>query len=471
MILFGNKPEEFVWATGVEDTFVPQTKAGHRSLDEYELMEHYEHWREDLRLAERCGLRALRWGVPWYRVEPRPGTFDWRWCDEVVDFLCEETSLTPIVDLVHFGCPFWLRREFASEDYPAAVSGYATAFTERYRGRLKYYTPLNEPLVNALMCGKRGTWPPYLRGDTGYIRIMLQIAKGIQRTVSSVRAADANAVFVHVEATGLSRAARQDLEVLAAEDQRRGFLCFDLLTGRVGPGHPLFSWLVRNGASPDDLAQIGAAPVPIDVMGMNFYPQWSTKQLYLKHGKLAYRSAEHDGPGFQSLIEDYYRRYGRPIMITETSAAGPDEIRENWLDESVKAIRALRSRGVPVVGYTWFPLFTMIDWRYRLGSGPLEDYRIELGLFRLRGQEGVRWEPTALAEAMRRLTQSPEASVGQLRALPRVRPHEDGTRSRVVEILTGVEETAGGAPEAPVPERSETILADGRRFYFYGRHV
>ena len=38
--------------------------------------------------------------------------------------------------------------------------------------------------------------------------------------------------MVHVEATGLARAARADLEVLAVEDQRRGFLAYDLLTGQ-----------------------------------------------------------------------------------------------------------------------------------------------------------------------------------------------------------------------------------------------
>ena len=28
------RPEDFLWATGIEDTFVPQTRPGHRALDE-----------------------------------------------------------------------------------------------------------------------------------------------------------------------------------------------------------------------------------------------------------------------------------------------------------------------------------------------------------------------------------------------------------------------------------------------------
>ena len=84
----GRRADDFLWATGIEDTFVPQTRPGHRALDEYQLMSHYQHWREDLALVGDLGLRAVRWGVPWYRVEPfQPGEFDWRWTDQVLPYL------------------------------------------------------------------------------------------------------------------------------------------------------------------------------------------------------------------------------------------------------------------------------------------------------------------------------------------------------------------------------------------------
>jgi beta-glucosidase/6-phospho-beta-glucosidase/beta-galactosidase len=222
--------------------------------------------------------------------------------------------------------------------------------------------------------------------------------------------------MVDVEATGLSRAARQDLEALAVEEQRRGYLCYDLLTGKVTPDHPLFSWLVRNGASPDDLAAFVASPRSIDILGMNFYPQWSRKQLYVdKKGMLASRSVLEDGDGFASLIRDYYQRYHVPIIVTETSAYGSDETRAQWLDASLAAIRQLRGGGVPVLGYTWFPLFTMIDWRYRYGRGPAEQYSIELGLYRLnQGSTEGRWRSTPLVERFRKYIANPEEAVGVL---------------------------------------------------------
>ena len=36
-------------------------------------------------------------------------------------------------------------------------------------------------------------------------------------------------------------------------------------------------------------------------MGLNFYPQWSTQQLYIdRRGRLAYRRVEQDGAGFSA---------------------------------------------------------------------------------------------------------------------------------------------------------------------------
>lgn len=422
-LLPGPGASDFLWASGIEDTFVPQTRPGHRALDEYQLMGHYEHWREDLALAKQLGVQALRWGVPWYRVEKLPGEFDWSWTDQVIPYMVEELEINPILDLMHYGCPFWLRREFASDEYPEAVAAYARAFAERYRGLVRWYTPLNEPLVNALFCGKRGLWPPYLRGEGGYIRVLLQLVKGILRTVEALKEVDSGSLMVHVEATGLSRAARADLEVLAVEEQRRGYLPYDLLTGRVTSDHPLFTWLLRNGAGPNELRDIARQRIRLDVLGLNFYPQWSTQQVSVgRNGRLRFRPVEQDGAGFASLIEDYQKRYDAPVIITETSAVGSVEVREHWLETSVAAIRGLRERGVPVLGYTWFPMFTMIDWKYRFGRRPLKDYQLDLGLFKIDSWEGTgnRWKATPLASHFRRLADDPVGSVGELAPAPKL---------------------------------------------------
>lgn len=158
--------EGFRWATGIEDTFVIQEGPGRRRLDEYELLQHYGFWRQDIDLAASVGFDSMRYGIPWHRVEPEPGTFDWSFTDVAVPYLVER-GIEPIVDLVHYGTPLWLEAEFANPAYPERVAAYAGAFAERYRDLVRWYTPLNEPFINAEMCGFTGHWPPYRRGTRG----------------------------------------------------------------------------------------------------------------------------------------------------------------------------------------------------------------------------------------------------------------------------------------------------------------
>src|SRR3954471_11437679 len=238
----GTSASEFLWAVGIENTFVPHTRAGHRRLDEYELLDHYRLWRQDLDLADDLGISAIRYGIPWYRVNPRPGVFDWSWTDPVLEYLVTVKGLMPIVDLMHYGTPLWLDNHFVNASYPRLVAEYAARFAERYAKLVRHYTPLNEPAVTAAYCGRDGRWPPYLRGDDGYAKVLLSLARGVCRTAEAIRAARPDAVLVHVEDIGLELAGRPDLVPLAASAQGRRLLPLDLLCGRVLPGHPGFEW-------------------------------------------------------------------------------------------------------------------------------------------------------------------------------------------------------------------------------------
>jgi beta-glucosidase len=412
-------PTDFRWCTGIEDTFVPQTRPGMRPLDEYDLMGHYEHWRDDLALAQACGAQMIRWGIPWYRVEPEQGRFDWTWTDQVIPYITDELGLQPILDLMHYGTPLWLMHSFVDPRYPAAVAAYARAVAERYGERVRYYTPLNEPSVNALMCGKRGVWPPYRHGDRGYLAVAMALADGMLRTVRALRDVNPNAIMVHVEAAGIWRAAHTGLEPLAAGQRQRGYLFLDLLTGRVTEEHPLWAWLTGNGVSGEMLHRLAAEAITLDILGLNFYPQWSTKQIALdRRGRMRVRSVEQNGAGFGQMVADFYARYRAPIMITETSAMKGSAPKRRWLHDSVAAVRGLRHHGVPVIGYTWFPLFTMVDWKYRTGKRPRTAYLIELGLYesQVEPDGSLRYVPTDLADAFRQYATMPVAeSVGELR--------------------------------------------------------
>jgi hypothetical protein len=368
----------FRFAVGIEDTFIAHEYAGRRKLDEYELTQHYQFWETDLGLAAEAGADSIRWGIPWYRVEPGPGQFRWEWVDRVVDRMTD-LGLTCIVDLMHYGTPLWLENTFLHPDYPKRVAEYAAAAAVRYGDRLHVWTPLNEPVINAIYCGERGTWPPHLTGQSGFVAVLMQLADGMVRTQRAIEAEQPDASFVHVDAGFRwenAPASGPSLEVLL----ERRFLALDLVAGRVDDRHPLLGWLLDHGADENRLAWLRDHAIIPDVVGVNYYPAFTTsrfdgdRELPVEAGTT----------GLEELVRLYSDRYRLPLMVTETSRGGPVDERLAWLDESLATVGRLRREGVPVRGYTWFPFTALVDWLYREDTRPVEDWLVQMGLVDLR---------------------------------------------------------------------------------------
>lgn len=408
-------PHAFAWLAGIEDTFIttPSPRTG-RTLDEYELTGHYERWREDVDLFATLGLRAVRYGIPWHRVNPAPGVWDFDWVDGPLERLLE-LGIQPIVDLVHYGLPTWIEGAYLNPDYDRLVSEYAARVAERYQGRIHAYTPLNEPRIAAWYCGRIGWWPPALRGWRGFVRVLLAVCRGIVRTVNVQRAIDSEIVHAHVDATDLYEAASEDLAGEASRRQSVVFLALDLVTGRVTEEHELAAWLLAQGAASSDLAWFRANAIELDIVGINLYPLFSQKRLVRTAGKLRVQMPYADGTIVERLAELYWRRYGRPVLISETASSGPVRRRARWLEDSVAAVRRAREGGVPLVGYTWWPLFALVTWGYREGRKAPEDYLRQMGLWDLRPSGGgLERVETELVDRYRELAASGAQSVGPI---------------------------------------------------------
>lgn len=407
-------PEAFLWATGIEDTFItaPHPQTG-RTLDEYDLTQHYGKWREDLDLVASLGVGFARYGLPWPRIQPTPTRFDFSWPDQVFAKM-EALGITPIVDLVHYGTPPWLTGGFGAADYPARVSEYAGRIAERYRGRVHWYTPLNEPRITAHYCGRLGWWPPYERGWGGFLRVLLAVSRGIVETQRTLRAVDPEIVIAHVDATDRYRATEPSAQ--AADDLRQSLVFFslDLMMGRVDSRHSLLPFLRRHGVGDEDLAWFQERASSPDLIGLNLYPMFTNKLVVPSGGGTRIRMRSGSGELIEDLGQRYFDRYGLPMIISETAAVG--RRRGAWLADSLAAVKRLRGRGTPMIGYTWWPLFALIAWAYRERTLPIDRYLLQMGLWDLRRtDEGdlLRVE-TSVAQAFREAVAGGWRRVGRL---------------------------------------------------------
>ena len=404
---------QFLWGTGIEDTFItaPFPKTG-RILDEYELTDHYQRWAADLSLIAELGVSVARYGIPWHRINPQPGVWDWTAADGPLNRMLE-LDITPIVDLVHYGLPAWIDGAFLNPDYPKYVAEYASRVADRFKGRIHAYTPLNEPRITAWYCGRLGWWPPFKRSWRGFVDVMKGVCRGIVATVEALHAVDSEILPVHVDATDLYVTTDPALATEASHRQELVFLALDLVSGRVTPGHSLYGWLQRHGTTDEELTWYAKHAVNLPFIGINLYPMFTRKVLTrTSRGRTRIAMVYATGDLIEDLGALYWKRYHAPLFIAETASSGSVRRRRKWLEVSVAAVRRSRSTGVPIIGYTWWPLFALVTWAYRQGAHPPEYYLKQMGLWDL--DASLARIATPLVESYRDLVRRGTEAVGDL---------------------------------------------------------
>jgi dTDP-4-dehydrorhamnose reductase len=358
---------------------------------------------EDLDLLHALGVRTLRYPILWERTE-RDG---WAWPDARIARL-RELQITPIVGLVHHGSgpP---ATSLVDPAFPDRLAAYAGQVARRYPD-VTAYTPINEPLTTARFAGLYGHWYPHGRDSATFVRCLLTEIRATAAAMRAIRRVTPAAQLVVTEDLGYTHASAP-LAYQATYENHRRWLSLDLLEGRVGRSHPLRPWLMEAGASARELDELVDTPCPPDLIGLNYYV---TSERYLDDNLAAWPASTHGGNGHQryadveavracglagieALLGAVWKRYARPIAITEVHLGCTREEQLRWLLEIHDAAMVARRRGVLVRAITAWSAFGAYDWSSLVTR---DDGQYEPGLFDVRGPAP---RPTALAAAIREL--------------------------------------------------------------------
>jgi beta-glucosidase/6-phospho-beta-glucosidase/beta-galactosidase len=349
--------QTIIIATGIECSY-PKVQGGKRR-DQLEETRHYQHWREDFELCKEIGARFVRYGPPYYRIHTGPHKYDWSFTDEVLPVM-RELELIPIVDLCHFGIPDWAG-DFQNNDWSFLFADYAEAFARRYPW-ITYYTPVNEILVCARFSAQAGIWNEQLKSDRAMVRAHGNMCSATLHAIEHILKVRPDAVFFQSETAEvfLERwpATRRDVQF---KNQLR-FITFDFLYGHEVNGDVLM-FLMDNGVSREDYRstlEYGRRFGPHCVMGLDYYTE--NERIIEPDGR-----ERPVGPllGWHTIANQYYQRYRKPMMLTETNIADPERAPE-WLWNIWHNQECLRAEGVPVIGYTWYSLQDQVDWDIQL---------------------------------------------------------------------------------------------------------
>ena len=349
----------FLFATGIECSY--PTIAGDdgrpRRVDALATTFHYRYWRDDLRLVRELGLKYLRYGPPYYRMHLGPGRYDWSFADEVFAEL-RRLAIEPIADLCHFGVPDWVG-DFQNPDWPALFADYAGAFARRYPW-VRLYTPVNEIFVCAKQSALHGVWNERLRGERPFVTALKHLCRANLLATGAILAVRPDALVIQSESAEYFHPACQDEQgrrTAEFENQRR-FLSFDLLLARP-VRHDMRDYLREQGLTDAEYAWfMGQELSERIVLGNDYYQR--NEQMVLPGGAMAPTGEVF---GWLELTRQYYERYRRPLMHTETNHIGQGaECGPRWLWKEFLNVLHLRRQGVPVIGFTWYSLQDQVDW-------------------------------------------------------------------------------------------------------------
>jgi beta-glucosidase/6-phospho-beta-glucosidase/beta-galactosidase len=352
----------FMFATGIECSY-PTIEHGKWRRDEMDSTHHYELWQHDFELARRLGITHIRYGPPLHLIFSGLGRYDWDYCDPQMEEL-RERGPEPIIDLCHFGVPSWLGN-LQNPEIGKALAEYAGAFAERYPW-VRFYTPVNEMYVCARMSALDGLWNEQLHDDGAYARAAWNLAQASIGMSDAILKRREDAIFINSESGEFYQPCCPDEHVqkIAEEANERRFLPLDLIYA-----HPLskrmHDLLTGQGVSGEEIERLAHRAVPRrSILGVDYY-EWN-ERLIDREGKAL---ALGELFGWYVIADQYWQRYRRPMMHTETNKMDAHGA-PRWLWRQWHNVQLLAKAGVPLVGFTWYSLTDQIDWSIAM-SEPL----------------------------------------------------------------------------------------------------
>lgn len=326
--------------SGFECSTFDWKRCGRRDLCEE--TKHRGHADGDYEILAKHGFAVAREGIPWPIVDTDNGyNFDY-----IEPFLAaqEKHKVLPIWDLCHYGYPD--RLDPLNPSFKDAFARYAKAAAEHVVPRTReprFFTPINEITFFAFIGGEWGWVSPYLQSKENRYKLRLALCEAAIAAVHAIREVDPDARMVHVDPLILvvPPADRPDLKEEAEHEMYEDtFFAWDVLSGKRHP-------------------ELGGSPGVLDIVGVNCY---SFGQMEFRENGPHQSLGPHD-PRVKPLCELLriaWQRYGRPMIIGETSGMG--EGRPAWLKDVMEESLAAVREGIDLHGVCLFPGVDMPDW-------------------------------------------------------------------------------------------------------------
>ena len=348
----------FRFATGIECSN-PTIDGGRIRRDLLAETFHYDRYAEDLGLVAELGIKTLRYGLPIHRVLPSRGVYDWSFADAAMAEI-QRLGIEPILDLLHFGVPDWWG-DFQNPELPVLFCDYCDKVAERYPW-VRFYTPVNEIYVTVRNSARDGIWNEQKRDDTSFVTAMKNAVAANILGCQALAARRNDLVVVQSESAEFTHELRASPTAKVKLDNQLRFLSLDLLYANP-PSADVMLFLLDNGMTREEYDWfMRGEPPGYQIMGCDYYGR--NEKIIKPDGSVC---AAEDVLGWYQIVREYFERYKKPVMHTETNVFDPD-LAGQWMWKQWANALRMRHGGAAVLGFTWYSLIDQVDWDTQLAE-------------------------------------------------------------------------------------------------------
>lgn len=361
--------------------------------------DHYHHFKEDVSLMKKIGLKAYRFSISWARILPdgtgKVNPAGIKFYSDLIDELLKN-NIEPFITLYHWDMPLALDKlgGWRNPEIVRWFANYAKVIAENFSDRVKNFFTINEPQIIVGLGHQEGVHAPGLKLTAPeLLEVCHNLLKAHGAAVIALRTFGKQKLNIGFAPCGSMNIP----ETNSPEDidaARRSMFEFDdpsfaphsisWYNDAVILGHyPEREFKICEPFMPkitdSDMKLISQ---PIDFLGHNIY--WgmtisgkSGKPIAVKHAD-DHKNKPHDWPVTHDCIywgtKFLYERYRTPIIISENGKScldivSPDgcvhdEERISYLKGYLKCLKKSASEGNDIIGYFVWSLLDNFEWAY-----------------------------------------------------------------------------------------------------------
>lgn len=386
-------------------------KRSEKQADSKVASDFYHHWKEDIGMMKDLGLKIYRFSLSWARIIPDgDGEVNQAGIDyynNVIDALLK-AGIQPFVTLYHFDLPWALVEKYngwESRECAFAFERYARICFKTFGDRVKYWQVTNEQnlmiRVNERMnIEETDLWKAdKIRAQMDYHMFLgyALAAKACHELVPSGKVGPA------VSSTCTYPLTNRPEDVWAAKmnDWFKTNYCLEMHLDGHYPGYYMRYLRERNIVPvmlPEDKAILKDAPM--DYIALNYYrtlcasflpatPEHPAGERVFRGNEVDFDQygycrdeknenlqaseygAQIDPMGLRIVLNEYYRRYHRPLLITENGLGMADTLTEDGKVHDPYRIDYIRSHlaacadamedGVELMGYSPWSIMDLLS--------------------------------------------------------------------------------------------------------------